>query len=437
MRPPRFERTVGRVALRLAALLAGIADRRRRRAGRRRRAPARPPLSRADAGDRARDVARGGGARRAPLPHRLRRLPHRAGVERARAAPRSTTSRPRFGTIVSSNLTARSRSAASARAATARSRACSATASCPTGATAARCRARGCSATRTSPRCWDSCAPTIRCSPPCEQADAGRGRLSRAGSGRAGAARAPRPPAGDGGFDPAPVPVPPRAASAAYGRYLATAIYGCVGCHTDGVDDVEAKLAAPNLLAGGFEFPDPRGDRVVSTNLTPDATGLAGGRWPSSSARSRRGSAPAGAAIRSPMPILRFADAVETEAIFRYLQSVPPVSRDRARRAPRAAGAGRDRAARGGLRRARLRALPRPGRPLSRRPARPRRPAGRSTRRRGDSPPRTRQPGRRRCRRYAAIVDPTAAPRRWPAGSSRRSLAVFEKSTPFDKARPG
>ena len=83
----------------------------------------------------------------------------------------------------------------------------------------------------------------------------------------------PRPPAGDGDFDPAPVPVPPRAPSAAYGRYLATAIYGCVGCHTDGLEDVEAKLASPNLLAGGLELPDPRGDRVLSTNLTPDPTG--------------------------------------------------------------------------------------------------------------------------------------------------------------------
>ena len=137
----------------------------------------------------------------------------------------------------------------------------------------------------------------------------------------------PKAPAGEASFDPAPVPVPPRAATAAYGRYLATAIYGCVGCHTDGIDEVEAKLTSSNLLAGGFEFPDPRGDRVVSTNLTPDPTGLAGWTLAQFQTALSTGIGPQGAVIRSPMPILRFTDPVETEAIFRYLQSVPAVSR--------------------------------------------------------------------------------------------------------------
>ena len=159
---------------------------------------------------------------------------------------------------------------------------------------------------------------------PCEEA-APSGRLSLVGR-IALALLGPKAPA-DGGFDPAPVPVPPRAATAAYGRYLAAAIYGCVGCHTDSVEDVEAKLAAPNLLAGGFEFPDPRGDRVVSTNLTPDPTGLAGWTLAQLQTALSTGISPQGAAIRSPMPILRFTDPVETEAIYRYLQSVPPVSR--------------------------------------------------------------------------------------------------------------
>lgn len=134
----------------------------------------------------------------------------------------------------------------------------------------------------------------------------------------------PRPPEANS-FPATPVPVPRREASPAYGRYLATAIYGCVGCHTDGVGDIASKLAAANLLAGGFEFPDPRGDAVVSTNLTPDETGLA--RWTLAQfqAALSSGITPTGVAVRSPMPILRYADAVETEAIFRYLQTVPAV----------------------------------------------------------------------------------------------------------------
>lgn len=159
---------------------------------------------------------------------------------------------------------------------------------------------------------------------PCGEAGPS-GRLSVVGR-IALALLGPKAPA-DGSFDPAPVPVPPRAATAAYGRYLASAIYGCVGCHTDSVDEVEVKLAAPNLLAGGFEFPDPRGDRVVSTNLTPDPTGLAGWTLAQFQSALSTGIGPEGAPIRSPMPILRFTDPVETEALYRYLQSVPPVSR--------------------------------------------------------------------------------------------------------------
>jgi mono/diheme cytochrome c family protein len=160
---------------------------------------------------------------------------------------------------------------------------------------------------------------------PCEQT-APDGRLSLMGR-VALALFGPKPPSNDSSFDTAPVPVPPRTATAAYGRYLATAIYGCVGCHTDSVDEIEVKLAAPNLLAGGFEFPDPRGIRVLSTNLTPDATGI--GSWTLAQFQSAlsTGIAPNGAVIRSPMPILRAADSVETEAIFRYLETVPRVSR--------------------------------------------------------------------------------------------------------------
>ncbi len=171
---------------------------------------------------------------------------------------------------------------------------------------------------------------------PCDQATPAA-RLSLLG--RVALALLGPPTPGDDSFDPAPVPVPPRTASADYGRYLATAIYGCVGCHTDGLDDVEAKLASSKLLAGGFELPDPRGDRVVSTNLTPDPTGI--GPWTLVQFQTAltTGIAPDGRVIRSPMPILRFTDAVETEAIFRYLRTVPPASRTPAARpAPPAPG---------------------------------------------------------------------------------------------------
>jgi mono/diheme cytochrome c family protein len=138
----------------------------------------------------------------------------------------------------------------------------------------------------------------------------------------------PGPPQGPGGpFSTATLPVPQRGPTAAYGRYLATAIYGCVACHTDGVAEVEAKLGAPDLLAGGLELPDPRGNAVVSTNLTPDETGI--GRWTLADFQRtlKTGIDPTGSVVRSPMPILRSTDAVEIEAIFTYLRSVRAVKR--------------------------------------------------------------------------------------------------------------
>jgi mono/diheme cytochrome c family protein len=135
----------------------------------------------------------------------------------------------------------------------------------------------------------------------------------------------PAPPANLGPSAPASIPVPARGPTPAYGRYLATAIYGCVECHTDGLTDLDTKLAAPNLLSGGMELPDPRGTPIESTNLTPDATGL--GAWTLADFQRAlsTGIGRAGLVVRSPMPIFRYSEPVEIEAIFAYLQSVRPV----------------------------------------------------------------------------------------------------------------
>ncbi|MBC8132012.1 MAG: cytochrome c, partial [Deltaproteobacteria bacterium] len=66
------------------------------------------------------------------------------------------------------------------------------------------------------------------------------------------------------------VAMPPRGRSAEYGRYLASAVYGCVDCHTEGFISTEEKLRAPILLAGGQFHRNPRGEPIYSTNLTPD-----------------------------------------------------------------------------------------------------------------------------------------------------------------------
>ena len=135
----------------------------------------------------------------------------------------------------------------------------------------------------------------------------------------------PPPPPTLGPSTPWSIPVPPRGPNPAYGRYLATAIYGCVECHTDGLTDLDAKLAAPNLLSGGMELPDPRGTPIESTNLTPDATGL--GPWTLADFQRAlsTGIGREGLVVRSPMPIFRYAEPIELEAIFSYLRGVPPL----------------------------------------------------------------------------------------------------------------
>ena len=72
------------------------------------------------------------------------------------------------------------------------------------------------------------------------------------------------------------VPAPARGPTADYGRYLASAVYGCVDCHTDGFKTTDENLRSPGLLAGGLFLRTPRGDPIYSANLTPDSeTGIA------------------------------------------------------------------------------------------------------------------------------------------------------------------
>jgi mono/diheme cytochrome c family protein len=131
----------------------------------------------------------------------------------------------------------------------------------------------------------------------------------------------------------ASIAVPARGPTAEYGRYLATALYGCVECHTPGFAALEKKLADPSLLAGGVELRDPRGDPVISGNLTPHATGLAAWTLADFQRALLTGVGRDRTAVRAPMPIYRFSDREEMEAIFHYLRGVPPVDHSPRRRA--------------------------------------------------------------------------------------------------------
>jgi Cytochrome c len=124
------------------------------------------------------------------------------------------------------------------------------------------------------------------------------------------------------------VPMPPREPTAAYGLYLAATIYGCVDCHTDGFRTTDENLRSPGLLAGGLFLRTPRGDPIYSANLTPDPeTGI--GKWTAADlARAlTTGIGPTGLPLRAPMPVFRYIDAVEADALFAYLRSVPAINR--------------------------------------------------------------------------------------------------------------
>ncbi len=124
------------------------------------------------------------------------------------------------------------------------------------------------------------------------------------------------------------VAMPPRGRTAAYGRYLAVAVYACVDCHTEGFSSTDEKLQSPTLLAGGQFHRTPNGETIYSTNLTPDPeTGLAARSTADLARLLTTGVGVDGLVTRSPMPVFRNIDDAEADALFVYLRSVPSVAR--------------------------------------------------------------------------------------------------------------
>jgi mono/diheme cytochrome c family protein len=114
---------------------------------------------------------------------------------------------------------------------------------------------------------------------------------------------------------------PERAPTEAYGRYLATEVFDCAGCHTPGFSS--DKHQGDKGFAGGFAFTDPAGDEVHSPNITPHATGL--GRWTREDfdRAMRDGVRRDGVPLRSPMPRFRSLDDVDMDALWVFLRGLP------------------------------------------------------------------------------------------------------------------
>ena len=135
-------------------------------------------------------------------------------------------------------------------------------------------------------------------------------------------------PAGDGEVPP----TPPADSTAVYGKYLVNSVANCRGCHTER-DLMTGAFIGPEL-AGGFPFEvfGEKGEiipgkHLISPNITKDTdTGIIAS-WTEDQFIHRFR---VGAVIQgSPMPwgpFTRMTD-LELKAIYRYLNSQPPVNR--------------------------------------------------------------------------------------------------------------
>ena len=107
---------------------------------------------------------------------------------------------------------------------------------------------------------------------------------------------------------------PPDAASAEFGKHLASV---CMGCHG-------ANFSGGPIAGGDPSWPQAR-------NLTADATGLKGWTYDQFVTAITRSQRPDGTALRSPMSLMapygqRMTDA-ERQSLWSYLQSLPPVTK--------------------------------------------------------------------------------------------------------------
>lgn len=124
-----------------------------------------------------------------------------------------------------------------------------------------------------------------------------------------------------------PIEAPPVADQVGRGRYLATALYQCHGCHSADfktVDDLRPERSK-GYFGGGNVMRDLSGGLVRTANLTPEAeTGI--GRWTDEQFRRALvdGIRPDNRPLRYPMVPFRLPDE-EVAAIFAYLRTVPAI----------------------------------------------------------------------------------------------------------------
>ncbi|MCA9709011.1 MAG: c-type cytochrome [Myxococcales bacterium] len=134
------------------------------------------------------------------------------------------------------------------------------------------------------------------------------------------------------GWSPLPYPraaveAPDPGALEAHGAYLVDRVLHCAACHSAdwGEHDDQNPRNTPGYLAGGAATSDINGVVLRATNLTPHATGLGG--WTSEQLRRAlvEGFGPDDKVLRWPMQRYAGLQDHDVEAIYAYLQTLPPV----------------------------------------------------------------------------------------------------------------
>ena len=119
-----------------------------------------------------------------------------------------------------------------------------------------------------------------------------------------------------------------RDSSIAYGDYLVNNVANCKGCHTDR-SMMTGEFTGPDLAGGHFFAPEAmsEGYGYIPPNLTPDKETGVMAEWTETAFINRFHQ---GRVYKtSPMPWGSFSrmDDIDLKAIYRYLNSIPPVNR--------------------------------------------------------------------------------------------------------------
>lgn len=142
-------------------------------------------------------------------------------------------------------------------------------------------------------------------------------------------------------YPTAPVVRPPASDPVALGKYLATDLLGCVGCHSEDFksENHEFPEKTPGFMGGGNQLKSLDGVPIFTANITADdETGI--GRWTKEEFRRAltRGIRANQKPVRFPMNTFVALSDDEADAIYAYLRTIPKIQKQVVRWEPPAAG---------------------------------------------------------------------------------------------------